>query len=82
MVVVRRRTQQSVAMVLRHAVSYFGPEGLGLHVQEADVACVCLRGAADYVTIRAYALPATGMTAVEVESAQRFYVTERFLGVI
>jgi hypothetical protein len=82
MVVVTRNTQRNATQVLRHAVGYFGPEGLGLKVQHLDAGSVKLQGAGGHVTVRVYPLQTTGMTTVEVECREWVYVAERFLGVI
>ena len=82
MIRVAKESKRSPTQILQQAVDYFGPDGLGLEVKHWDAASVELHGGGGYVIVRIQPQRQKRMTAVEIESREWDYDTERFLGEI
>lgn len=68
MIRISKVTGRSREQVLGGAVSFFGPEGLGLATSERSDACVSFEGGGGYVTVTACA--GTVGCTVEVEARE------------
>lgn len=82
MILVAKESNYNPARVIQEAVKFFGPDGVGLEVQQQDAASAQLVGGGGYVRVRAQPQPGNGKTSVEIESREWERDAERFLGKI
>lgn len=82
MILLGKESKVSAAQVLDRAITYFGPDGLGLDIHHLDAASVQLQGGGGYVAVRVQPQPTRQVTDVEIESREWEGDAERFLGEI
>jgi hypothetical protein len=75
----RKESNLTPPMVLREAVRYFGPEGLGLQLTEETAAAASFVGGGGYITVETGTAVQEGRTSVEIRTADWCYHAERFL---
>jgi hypothetical protein len=73
-------TKMSPSKVLDKAVTYFGPEGLGLDVTSEEGCCARFEGSGGYVLVTAD--EAEGHTEVDLETREWDFQVKQFMSEI
>lgn len=72
-----KRTPQDV---IQHAITHFGPQGMGLQVVDRNEACLIMQGGGGHVAMTACAGKTPGeKTTVEIETREWDYAVRQFM---
>lgn len=70
-------TNKDYAEIITMAKDYFGPEGVGLHVNEIGEDCASFQGGGGYVSVTM--CPKDGETEVELEGREWEHDMKKFI---
>lgn len=82
MIRVGRKSKLVPAEVVKKAVEFFGPSGMGLNVVDQGACCVRFEGTGGYVFVQTADLEDQGGSDVTVEGREWDHQIRQFMGVI